>query len=103
MKFIDPLKFKAERAWDALDIAEVDTTSVRLHWTNEPYRWHTNDGREVFVVLSGEVDMHYREGIEERVLRMKAGEIFYAEEGEQHYAHPLSEARVLVIERRGSL
>ena len=104
MRLIDPLKFKAERAWGALDIAEIDGAAVRLHWTDEPYKWHTNDGQEVFVVLSGEVLMHYRlAGQEEKVLRMKAGDIFCAGEGDEHYAHPRGEARVLVVERKGSV
>ncbi len=103
MKLIGPLEFRAARAWGALDICEMETATVRLHWTDEPYRWHTNDGREVFVLLSGEVEMHYRAGEEERVARMKAGDIFYAEEGDEHYAHPLGEARVLVVERKGSV
>lgn len=103
MKLIDPLKFKAERAWGALDICEMEMATVRLHWTDEPYRWHANDGREVFVVLDGEVEMHYRVGPEEKIARMKAGDIFYADEGDEHCAHPLGEARVLVVERKGSV
>lgn len=103
MKLIDPLKFRPERAWDALDVAKIDGATVRLHWTNEPYQWHTNDGTEVFVVLSGEVEMHYVEGGKENVVRLKAGEIFYAGEGDEHFASPLGEARILVIEREGSI
>ena len=100
---IDPLQFKAERAWGALDIARVDGITVRLHWTDKPYRWHVNDGSEVFVVLDGVVDMHYREGGEEKIARLKAGEIFYAAEGDEHSAAPVGEARILVVERAGSV
>ncbi|HEX8686238.1 MAG TPA: hypothetical protein VF654_07035, partial [Pyrinomonadaceae bacterium] len=78
MKIIQASSFKAERPWGALDIAAIEGATVRLHWTDEPYRWHVNDGAEVFVVMDGEVDMHYREGGEERVVRLRAGEIFYA-------------------------
>jgi mannose-6-phosphate isomerase-like protein (cupin superfamily) len=103
MKLIKPSEFKAGRAWEALDIARIDGATIRLHWTDEPYRWHVNDGAEVFVVLDGEVDMHYRTGAEEKVVRLKAGEIFYADEGDAHYAEPIGEARILVIEREGSV
>ena len=103
MKLIDPLKFRASRPWGALDIAKIDGTTVRLHWTDEPYRWHVNDGVEVFVVLDGEVRMHYREDGSEKVVHMKAGQIFQAEDGDAHYAEPLGEARILVIERAGSI
>ncbi len=103
MKLINPLDFKATRAWDALDIARIDGTSVRLHWTDRPYRWHVNDGAEVFVVIAGEVEMHYRQHGQEKSARMKAGDIFLAEEGEAHFAEPIGEARILVIEREGSI
>ena len=54
-------EFTAPRAWDALDIANMNGTTVRLHWTDQPYKWLVNDGEEVFAVMDGEVDMHYRE------------------------------------------
>jgi mannose-6-phosphate isomerase-like protein (cupin superfamily) len=103
MKIIQASSFKAERPWGALDIAAIEGATVRLHWTDEPYRWHVNDGAEVFVVMDGEVDMHYREGGEERVVRLRAGEIFYAGVGDEHFASPVGEARVLVVERAGSV
>src|SRR5918911_1182194 len=104
MRHIDPKSFMAPRAWGALDIAAITgVTTVRLHWTDQPYRWHVNDGEEVFVVLDGEVDMHYRDAGEEKVRRMTTGDIFYAGLGTEHVAHPLGEARVLVVEKEGSV
>ena len=102
MKLISPADFRAERAWGALDIARIDGATVRLHWTDAPYRWHANDGAEVFVVLDGEVDMHFRKNGEESVLRMRPGDIFHAAEGDEHFASPVGEARILVVEREGS-
>ena len=96
-------QFTAERPWGALDIANLDGITVRLHWTNVPYRWHVNDGQEVFVVLDGEVDMHYRHSGEERCVRLCPGDVFYAGVGCEHVAHPVGEARILVIERQGSV
>ena len=55
MKLISPADFRAERAWGALDIARIDGATVRLHWTDAPYRWHANDGAEVFDVLDADV------------------------------------------------
>ncbi|WP_247118289.1 cupin domain-containing protein [Kordiimonas marina] len=103
MKFTDPAAFTASRAWDALDIAEIEGASVRLHWTDEPYKWHVNDGAEVFVVLSGVVDMHYRADGHEHVRRLEAGDICLAEPGDEHVAHPNGPARVLVVEKKGSV
>ncbi len=47
MQFVTPTDFTADRAWGALDIAEIDGATVRLHWTDQPYVWHVNDGPEV--------------------------------------------------------
>ncbi|MFI5783071.1 cupin [Nocardia sp. NPDC051570] len=103
MRFLDAGEFTADRPWGAVDITEIDTATVRLHWTDRPYIWHVNDGPEVFVVLDGAVDMHYREQGEERVQRLTPGQICFAEVGDEHVAHPVPEARILVIERKGSI
>ena len=72
--------------------------TTRLHWTDQPYKWHINDGQEVFVVLDGQVQMRYREeGLEKETL-LEVGDIFYASVGTEHVAHPLGVARILVIE-----
>lgn len=103
MRIVDGKTFRAERAWGADDLSLIDGASVRLHWTNEPYGWHRNDGREVFVVLDGTVNMHYRRDGKVFVARLGPGEMFVADEGDEHAAEPLGEARILVIERQGSI
>jgi len=95
--------FKAERAWGAKDIANMNGITTRLHWTDQPYKWHINDGEEVFVVLDGQVTMFYKEeGVEHSVL-LEVGDIFFASIGTEHVAHPVGEARILVIESEGSV
>jgi mannose-6-phosphate isomerase-like protein (cupin superfamily) len=95
--------YRADTAWGALDLAEIEGATVRLHWTDKPYKWHMNDGAEAFVVLDGSVDMHYREGSTEKVVELKPGSVFVAEEGDEHIARPRGEARILVVERKGSV
>jgi len=102
MQVICARDFVADRAWGARDIALIDGTSVRLHWTDQPYHWHVNDGEEVFVVLDGRVDMHYRDQAGEHVASLATGDIFHAAAGDAHVAHPIGAARILVIERAGS-
>lgn len=99
----DARRFTADRAWGARDLAEIEGASVRLHWTDQPYAWHVNDGREVFLVLDGAVDMHYREAGAEKVVRLGPADMFIADVGDEHLAHPVGEARILVIERKGSV
>ncbi|MGI9204445.1 MAG: cupin [Woeseiaceae bacterium] len=103
MKFIKGAEFAAESAWDALPIANMQGITTRLHWSDEPYKWHTNDGEEVFVVLDGVLDMHYRDSQGEYVQRMTVGDIFHAEVGDEHVAHPIGVVRALVVESEGSV
>lgn len=103
MQIIRSNTFRAERAWGAKDIANMNGITTRLHWTDQPYQWHVNDGEEVFVVLDGSVEMHYKDkGIVQKAVLMP-GDIFYATIGTEHVAHPCGEARVLVIESEGSV
>jgi mannose-6-phosphate isomerase-like protein (cupin superfamily) len=103
MKIIRSKEYTAGRSWDAIDIANMNGVTTRLHWTNQPYKWHVNDGEEVFAVLDGTVEMHYREAGIERVALLEAGDVFFAEIGCEHVAHPCGEARILVVEREGSV
>lgn len=66
--------FRADRPWGAADIANMGGITTRLHWTDRPYEWHVNDGEEVFAAV-----------------------------GAEHVAHPIGEARILVVERAGSV
>lgn len=103
MKHYNAADFRPSKAWQALDIEVIANASVRLHWTDKAYKWHVNDGPEVFVVLDGEVDMKYMDGTEIRSIRLTPGDIFHAEDGDSHVAEPIGEARVLVIEQEGSV
>jgi len=87
MDIIRGKKFTADHAWGVKDIANMNGITTRLHWTDQPYKWHVNDGQEVFVVLDGVVD----------------GDIFYASIGTEHIACPIGEARILVVESEGSV
>ena len=103
MEIIRSKEFTASRAWGAKDIATMNGVTTRLHWTNQPYKWHINDGEEVFAVLDGVVEMFYKEnGIEHSTI-LNSGNIFYASVGTEHIAHPKGEARILVIETEGSV
>jgi len=103
MEIIKSKDFTANRAWGAKDIANMNGVTTRLHWTDKPYKWHVNDGEEVFVVLDGQVEMFYKEeGIEYSSI-LDTGDIFYANIGTEHVAHPIGVARVLVIEKEGSI
>lgn len=77
--------------------------TTRLHWADQPYKWHINDGEEVFIVLDGRVEMRYRENGSVQSSTLETGDIFYASIGAEHTAHPIGIARVLVVECEGSV
>lgn len=56
-----------------------------------------------FVVLDGKVEMHYRTARGEESVSLSGGDIFHAEAGDDHVAHPVGEARILVVEKKGSV
>jgi mannose-6-phosphate isomerase-like protein (cupin superfamily) len=103
MKIIRSRTFTADRAWGALPVASMNGITTRLHWTDAPYKWHVNDGEEVFAVLDGRVEMRYREDGEEKSVLLETGDIFYAGVGTEHVAHPIGQARILVVESEGSV
>jgi mannose-6-phosphate isomerase-like protein (cupin superfamily) len=91
--------FDASTAWTGPTIATISNAVVKLRWTDRPFRWHVNTGEEVFAVVDGIVDMHYREHGEEKVVTLHAGDLLHIGEGEEHVAHPRGEARILVVEQ----
>ena len=103
MKIIRGKEFTASRPWGALDIANMKGITTRLHWADQPYKWHVNNGEEVFVVVDGRVEMHYRKNGEERSTVLETGDIFYASRGTEHAAHPIGQARILVVETEESI
>jgi mannose-6-phosphate isomerase-like protein (cupin superfamily) len=96
-------EFTASNAWGAKDIANMNGITTRLHWTDKPYKWHVNDGEEVFAVMDGVVEMLYKENNVVKSATLNLGDIFFASVGTEHVAHPKGQARILVIERAGSV
>ena len=103
MKVFRSRSYTAPVAWGGHTIATMSGITTRVHWTDRPYRWHVNDGEEVFAVLDGTVDMHYRSEGTEHVVTLEVGDVFHAAAGCEHVAHPRGEARILVVEREGSV
>ena len=103
MEVIRSKEFTVSKAWGAKDIASMNGITTRLHWTDKPYKWHVNDGEEVFAVMDGVVEMLYKENNEIKSAILNTGDIFFASIGTEHVAHPQGQARILVVERAGSV
>ncbi len=98
MEVIRGKEFKANAAWGGRDIANMNGIKTKLRWTDQPYKWHTNDGEEVFVVLDGTVEMFYKESGVEKSVILNTGDIFFASIGTEHFAQPKGEVRLLIVE-----
>jgi mannose-6-phosphate isomerase-like protein (cupin superfamily) len=87
--------------WSGPTLTGIGDAAVKLRWINAPFRWHRNDGPELFLVLDGEVDMHVRPAphAESEIVRLGPGQMLWIEEGDEHIAYPCGEARVLVVEQ----
>lgn len=91
--------FTADRAWGLTPVGVFDGLEAGVHWTDTAYPWHANDGAELFVVLAGRIDMHWRSpGAEAPVATLGPGDLWTGEAGIEHRAVPQGEARVLVVE-----
>jgi mannose-6-phosphate isomerase-like protein (cupin superfamily) len=95
-------EFCAPHAWSALPRVAIGGVTARLQWTNRPYRWHVNDGAEVFAVRDGVGDMHYRAHGREYLVTLGSGGVLCAQGGCEHVARPRAAARIRVVEREAS-
>ena len=102
MEFINSRSFVADAAWASRVLLDLENHTVKIHWTDKPYRWHQNAGEELFVVLDGVVEMSFMEGGQEHMRVMEPGHMALFGDGEQHVARPRGEARILVVEEKGT-
>lgn len=43
MRFVDSTQFEGLKPWDAVELLSLDSATVRLQWTDQPYHWHVNN------------------------------------------------------------
>ena len=53
--------------------------------------------------IDGQVEMKYRLDGRELATVLSTGDIFYSSVGTEHVAHPIGQARILVVETAGSI
>ncbi|MFF8833772.1 cupin domain-containing protein [Streptomyces sp. NPDC015131] len=68
------------------------------------YIWHAHqDTDELFIVVSGRLVIHLREGGAERAVTLEQGDTFVVPRGTEHKPVADSEAHILMVEPTGTL
>lgn len=95
-----PQKFELFRErWTPKIVAQSNGQLVKIAKFEGEFVWHTHAGEdELFLVVSGSVDIWLREGSQERCVTLGPGELFVVPKGVEHRPVSKAEAQVLMIE-----
>jgi mannose-6-phosphate isomerase-like protein (cupin superfamily) len=104
MQIYDAMALRGPDDWSGPTLPAIGNAVAKLRWINTPFRWHRNTGRELFLVIDGEVDMHVRAAPDAPVdvVNLTSGNMVLIDDGEEHVAYPHGEARILVVEQEDS-
>jgi mannose-6-phosphate isomerase-like protein (cupin superfamily) len=84
--------------WSPKIVAEMNNYQIKLVKILGEFVWHDHkDTDEVFIVLSGEMNIEFRDGL----VQINEGELFVVPRGIQHRPRAEKLCQVMVIEPRG--
>ena len=84
--------------WSPKVIAEMNDYQLKLVKIQGDFVWHEHkDTDETFIVLSGEMEIEFRDG----KVHLSTGEIYVVQKGIEHRPFAENECEVLVIEPKG--
>ena len=94
-------KFSAfSEHWSPRVIAEMNDTQFKLVKVQGEFVWHSHaDTDEAFIVVSGVLDIEFRDG----AVRLSAGEMFVVPRGVEHRPVAREECRLMLVEPKGVL
>lgn len=86
--------------WSPKIIAELNGQQVKIAKIEGEFVWHKHDNEdELFMVIEGEMEMHYRDSVEV----VKPGEIIVVPRGLEHKPVTKSETKILLFEPASTL
>ena len=84
--------------WSPKVIAEMNNYQFKLVKTKGEFTWHDHkDTDEVFMVLSGEMEIEFRDS----KVKISEGEMYVVQKGLEHKPFAQDECKILIIEPRG--
>ncbi len=91
---------KFSEHWSPKIIAQMNDYHFKLVKFQGEFVWHDHkDTDEVFIVLDGEMTLHFRDGN----VSVKKGEMFVIPKGVEHKTSAKSECRAMLVEIAGTL
>lgn len=91
---------KISQLWSPKIIAQMNNYLFKLVKFQGEFVWHDHkDTDEVFIVLGGEMIIHFRDG----EVSVKSGEMFVIPKGVEHKTSAGSECRAMVVETVGTV
>ncbi|MGB5621119.1 MAG: cupin domain-containing protein [Gammaproteobacteria bacterium] len=88
---------KVPEHWSPRVVAEMNDYQFKVVKLLGEFIWHDHkDTDEVFLVLSGEMEIGFRD----RTVTLRAGELFVIPKGEEHITRAAEECQALIIEPR---
>ena len=89
---------KFSEHWSPRVIAEMNDYQFKLVKIEGDFTWHDHkDTEEVFMVLSGEMEIEFRDG----KVKISEGEMYVVKKGLEHKPFAQDECKILIIEPRG--
>lgn len=89
---------KFEDHWAPRVIAEMNDYQFKLVKVQGEFVWHDHpDTDEVFIVIEGSLDIHFRDGR----LTLEAGEMYVIPKGVEHKPAAQAECKVMLVEPKG--
>lgn len=85
--------------WNPRIVGTYNGNELRVVKIEDEFVWHSHAGTdELFLVLSGELTMHFRD----RVEALRAGELIVVPRGTEHKPTAVGECHLLVIDAEGT-
>lgn len=86
--------------WTPKVIAQMNDYHLKLVKIQGEFVWHNHpETDEVFIVLEGSMDIHFRDGM----ITLKAGEMTVVPKGQEHKPVALQECSILLVEPAGTI
>lgn len=89
---------KFREHWTPKVIAEMNDYQFKLVKIQGEFTWHDHkDTDEVFIVISGEMEIEFRVG----KIQLAEGEMYVVKKGVEHKPYAKEECKIMIIEPRG--